>query len=522
VGTTAASERAETAAGPAEAGAKPRRPGLSVRARFTATVALLVTIGLAGSGLIVYVVELRRIDAASVREAAQELDEFRAFARHDQNNPTSAAPLSVQQLLRTFIERNVPDADELLVGWVEGSVRWYYPRDPLVDDPAFLRAAASLADDGGSTRIATRQGEALISTQPVRGDDVDGALVVVSYLDQDRGELRDTMRTYAIVAALSLLTIAWIAWWQAGRLLSPLRTLRRTAEEIGATDLSRRVPESGNDDLTALTRTLNGMLDRLETAFTAQRRFLDDAGHELKTPLTVLRGHLELIDPADPVETEETRTLLLDEVDRMARLVDDLILHAKSGRPDFLSVRLTDPADLVTAVLSKARALGDRRWVLDPGPDTGSDTGPLQVVVDDQRITQALLQLADNAVKHTSPGQEIGMGYRVGGDRLQWWVRDTGPGVHPADRQRVFERFERAYVPVGDEGFGLGLSIVAAISRAHGGTAYVEAPSSGAGSRFVIDIPVVRRDRPSDSVPEDLRSHRLGEDQEVPGPWPGS
>ena len=153
--------------------------------------------------------------------------------------------------------------------------------------------------------------------------------------------------------------------WQSGRLLAPLRTLRETADEITDTDLSRRLPVTGNDDITALTRTVNGMLDRLEEAFVGQRQFLDDAGHELKTPLTVLRGHLELLDVGSPDEIAETRELLLDEVDRMARLVGDLILLAKSDRPDFISRRAVDLTGLTVDVLAKARGLGDRRWSLD-------------------------------------------------------------------------------------------------------------------------------------------------------------
>ncbi len=297
------------------------------------------------------------------------------------------------------------------------------------------------------------------------------------------------MRTYTIVALLSLFIISWVAWWQAGRLLGPLRALRRTADEISATDLSRRVPESGNDDITALSRTVNGMLDRLEAAFVGQRQFLDDAGHELKTPLTVLRGHLELLDGSDPAEFAETRDLLLDEVDRMARLVGDLTLLAKSDRPDFLSLGEIDPSELAVTVLAKARALGDRRWVLDPAT---SAVGGVRVVVDDQRLTQALLQLADNAVKHTVPGDEIRIGATVGDGALRCWVHDNGRGVRPEDRQRIFERFSRARVPVADEGFGLGLSIVSAIARAHGGSAYVADVPAGSGARFVVEVPAVR------------------------------
>jgi signal transduction histidine kinase len=231
------------------------------------------------------------------------------------------------------------------------------------------------------------------------------------------------------------------------------------------------------------------MLDRLEAAFVGQRQFLDDAGHELKTPLTILRGHLELLDPSSPAETAETRTLLLDEVDRMSRLVQDLILLAKSDRPDFLSLGEADLADLVTSVLAKARALGDRSWQLDS--ETHATNGH-PVVVDEQRLTQALLQLADNAVKHTAPGQEIGIGAAIDETELRLWVRDTGRGVAEQDRERIFERFGRSTVESDDEGFGLGLSIVSAIATAHAGTAYVEDPDEGPGARFVMSLPVVR------------------------------
>ena len=221
-----------------------------------------------------------------------------------------------------------------------------------------------------------------------------GALIVVTYYGDARAGLMDTIQTYIVVALLSLLVITAFAAAQSGRLLAPLRTLRETADEITDTDLSRRLPETGNDDITALTRTFNRMLDRLEAAFVGQRQFLDDAGHELKTPLTVLRGHLELLDVGSPAEIAETRELLLDEIDRMSRLVGELILLAKSDRPDFVTPRPVDLAGLTVDTLAKARGLGDRAWTLD---ETASVTVPL----DEQRLTQALLQLCDNAVKHT-------------------------------------------------------------------------------------------------------------------------
>ncbi len=457
----------------------PSRAGLSVRTRITAAVALLVTVALAGAGLIVYWVEGRALDESLQGEVEQELDEFVALQR-------TGDFTTVRDLLEGFLTRNVPADGELLVGWVGDGTLVQYPKDDLVDSPSFQEAVSSLVVDGGTTYLDTDRGEVRITAQPVAQGSQRGALLVVTYLSEDRSELGQTMRTYTLVALLSAVLVTATAAWVSGRLLRPLRTLHQAADTITATDLSRRLPERGNDDITALTRTVNGMLDRLEHAFAGQRQFLDDAGHELRTPLTVLRGHLELLDTGNPQEVAETRALLLDEVDRMARLVGDLIVLAKSDRPDFLEPGATDPSALLAAVLTKASALGERHWVLEASP-----TLPAELVLDGQRVTQALLALADNAVKHTSPGGRIAIGATVVDSTLHCWVQDDGAGIAPGDEARIFGRFGRAVVPAGDEGFGLGLSIVAAIAQAHGGTAYVDRSAPGPGARLAVDVPAV-------------------------------
>jgi signal transduction histidine kinase len=229
------------------------------------------------------------------------------------------------------------------------------------------------------------------------------------------------------------------------------------------------------------------MLDRLENAFIGQRQFLDDAGHELKTPLTIVAGHMELLDVHDPEEVESTRALMLDEVDRMSRLVQDLIMLAKTDRPDFIRLHPVNIAPLLSTVLEKCRALGDRAWVLDGRAE-------LLAEIDEQRITQALLQLASNAVKHTRDGDEIGVGSRVTPEHgLELWVRDTGPGVPDGEKQLIFDRFARGSHHADDDGFGLGLSIVSAIARGHGGSVAVhDAP--GGGAVFTFCLPVARKD----------------------------
>lgn len=460
--------------------------GLTVRTRIALSVAVLVGLALAGAGLVVYALESARIERGVSTRVDQELAEFATL--RDEGVDPEARPVQgftdIRTLIRTFLLRNVPDSDELLVGWWDGGPKVVSDElhEPLVYHPGFVRLVEDRIDRGGTGRIDTRWGEVVVTVQPVSDQARTGAFVVANFLADEHEELDRVMQTYAIVAVLSLGLITALAAWQAGRLLRPVRTLRETAEEITVTDLSRRIPESGHDDISALTRTFNAMLGRLDAAFTGQRQFLDDAGHELKTPLTVIRGHMELLDSADPAEVEATRVLLLDEIDRMSRLVGDLIVLAKSARPDFLQYDAVGIGSLTANVLEKCRALGDRTWVLDELTESPA-------WVDEQRLTQAMLELAQNAVKHTGPGAEIGIGSRVGPhDELLLWVRDTGRGVPDEDKLRIFERFGRSAVPEDDEGFGLGLSIVRAIASAHGGTVHVEDVHPH-GSRFILTLP---------------------------------
>jgi len=472
----------------------PRRfSQVSVRTRITVVITLLTAAAMSGAGLLVYALESSRIERAVNDQIDQEIAEFKKL----EIDPLTGERFDdVGRVLNVFLTRNVPDDDEMLVGYVAGQATERTANrygQEILDEPAYQRAVAATAESGGTTVISSRQfGEVWVTVVPVRNAGSEGSLVIINFLADEHEELDRTLGTYALVALLSLGLIVTIGAFQSGRLLAPLRTLEETARDITTTDLSRRIPEQGNDDITALTRTINLMLERLDAGFTDQRRFLDDAGHELRTPLTVMRGHLELLDHGDPGEIAETRDLMLDEVDRMSRLVGDLIVLAKTRRPDFLAPAVVDLGHLTTALLAKARGLGDRDWQLDA-------TAQGRLTVDEQRITQAVLQLADNAVKHTDPGDTIAIGSSITGDTATIWVRDTGHGVPLAQREAIFERFGRGDVRPGDEGFGLGLSIVRAIAQAHGGTVSVT-DAQPSGARFDLTLPT----------------------EEVSAPWPRS
>jgi signal transduction histidine kinase len=189
----------------------------------------------------------------------------------------------------------------------------------------------------------------------------------------------------------------------------------------------------------------------------------------------------------------------------MARIVDDLILLAKAERPDFVQLGPVELADLTTELLAKARALGDREWTLD-----ACATGVVEA--DAQRLTQAVLNLARNAVEHTAAGDTIAIGSRCSHGELRIWVRDTGAGIEFADQTRIFERFSRGGgAQRRSDGAGLGLAIVQAVATSHRGRVVLES-RPGAGATFTIVLPGT----PADAVPTD----ELPVSEEAT--WPGS
>jgi two-component system, OmpR family, sensor kinase len=462
----------------------------AVRTRIAVWVILLTALALVGAGMAAYFVESDRIDRRVTQAVSQELEEFTKLRDRDTDPQTGRPFTSAKRLMNAALRSNVPDDNEMVVAFWNGQPQLTSPvTDPsfetFAESTAFREAVLGQLARGGSVRMDSPVGEVVMTVQPVNDETTRGAYVPVYFVQGERAEFEAVMRTYALVAAIALALVTLGAWLAAGRLLQPLRQMRATAREISDTDLSRRIDTTGNDDITDLGETFNDMLDRLEHSFAHQRRFLDDAGHELRTPITIVRGHLELLDPERSDETEATRGLVLDEVDRMARLVDDMIVLAKAGRPDFLQLAEADAGILTDEVLDKVRALGDREWKLDERAEGA-------VFVDSQRVTQALVQLAKNAVQHTDPGDVIAIGSRRDADTVRWWVRDTGPGVPPEDAERIFERFQRGDRARGLDGSGLGLSIVRAIATAHGGDVLLDS-SPAEGATFTLVIPLAGR-----------------------------
>lgn len=458
---------------------------LSMRRRIVGSVALLSLLGLLGAGAVGLFVERQRIEARIERLLSQEVAEFRELARGGVDPETGRAFTSADRLIEVSMLRNVPDEHEMHLGFLpDVTIAPVDGEGALHRDPGFRRAVTRHTTPAFGEFESTNTGTVTFAVLPFVMEGRTSYFVAAYFVDRELAELGDTIRSYSVAAAVAWTALVLAAWGLAGRILRPIHELRATASHISDSDLSRRIVVRGDDELSALGRTFNGMLDRLQDALGAQRRMLDDAGHELRTPITVIRGHLELMDTDDRKDVEGTRLLALEELDRMGGLVEDLLVLAKARRPDFLSAEPTDVGDVVRRTVEKAGGLAPRLWQVDAAPS-------VIAVLDTQRITQAMLQLASNAVAVTHEGDQIGMGCSPSPRGVQMWVRDTGPGVPPSERQRIFDRWQSgSHHPMSGSGTGLGLAIVAAIAKAHGGTAWVTSATAAGGAMFVIEIPL--------------------------------
>ena len=289
--------------------------------------------------------------------------------------------------------------------------------------------------------------------------------------------------TAAVIAALVALAL-WIV-----RLgLRPLREIELTADAITAGDLSRRVDHP--DPQTEVGRVgsaLNTMLDQIEASDRRLRRFIADASHELRTPLAAVRAYAELFGrgaSAHPEDLERSMSGITREAERMSLLVDDLLLLARldEGRP--LERKPVDLAAVVREAVDAAR-------VVEPDRPIELSVEPATVTGDEARLRQVLDNLLANARAHTPAGTPVSVELRQVDGRAELSVADHGPGLTEEQAARVFERFYRADTSRAraSGGAGLGLSIVAAVTEAHGGTAEAR-PTPGGGATFVITLPL--------------------------------
>jgi signal transduction histidine kinase len=359
----------------------------------------------------------------------------------------------------------------LLVGALYAGLGWKLRQEPLSDRVAvnqFFRAP-----DGTIYRL--------------EGFVIDEARAFERTVNENTlSQLRDfSFIALAILFGLSLL----VGWIVSGRVLSPIGHITDVARQIQATDLSRRIRLTGpKDELTDLAATFDNMLDRIEEAFSSQRRFVADASHELRNPLAVIRTNLDvaLADPnANTAELRRAAEVARSAGDRMSRMVEDLLMLARlearvETRSDF---QLGDVIDEVAEEFRAAASEGDIAF--------GIKASARSIVNGDRdAIKRALANLLENAIR-LSPGTRIEIDSGAA-DGWTWVaVADQGPGVEPADLEHIFDRFYRADQARArsDGGTGLGLAIVRRIVEVHRGVIRVGS-RPGVGTTFLIWLPV--------------------------------
>lgn len=458
-----------------------KRRAPSARRRILGWYVLLLGTALVASLFLQRALLLSQVTVEVDQAIDQEVAELRSLAVG--NNPETGEPFAsdAAAIFETFLARNVGIEGEAIVTFVGGELF-------NADIAGAALARTDLAVEWMALSEPTRR-EVVIDDTRIRylavpllyqGQQV-GTFVSAVDIGPRLARVERVVRLGALVYGSVFLLASALAWVAAGGVLRPLRDLTDTARTISDSDLSQRIPVEGDDEVAELGRTFNSMLDRLEQAFLVQRRFVDDAGHELRTPITVIRGNLELMSD-DPVERAQTVALVTDELDRMARIVDDLLVLAKAEQPDFIQLHPMDVAEFTQELAAKASALDGRTWKVD-------DVAHVVMVGDRQRLTQAMMNLMRNAVEHTAPEVPVALGSNASGGYVRLWVRDEGPGIHPEERERLFERFARGRTGRRTTGgAGLGLAIVKTIVNAHGGRIDLES-NLGEGSRFTVLFP---------------------------------
>lgn len=460
-----------------------RRRSASVRVRILGWYVALLGVSLVAALFLQRTFLLAQADSDAENALDQEVMELEQLVGGV--DPTTGEPFGgdISAIFDTFLNRNVPLEGEGLLTYVDGSI---YKTDVTGAEIARVPEAerwGALVESERGVFDDPELGEVHYLAVPIGVGEEESGVFVVSVIMENRfAAVDDVVRLGAIVYGSIFLLASALAWIVAGRILRPLTDLTETAMAITDTDLSQRIEIEGDDEITELGRTFNSMLDRLDEAFASQRRFVDDAGHELRTPITIIRGNLEVMGD-DPGEREETLALVTDELDRMSRIVDDLLDLAKAEQPDFIQLAPMDLGEFTNDLVAKASALDDREWVAE-----GIDH--VVIDADRHRLNQAMMNLIRNAAEHSPAGSRVRIGSRLDWrGRAHLWVRDEGAPISAADQERIFDRFARVESERRKtEGAGLGLAIVAAIAEAHGGEVGVETPHGG-GNVFTVTFP---------------------------------
>lgn len=452
--------------------------------RILAIYCLLILLSFSGSIVAIRRVLLFRLQERIEQAIEQEIKEFRLLV--DGKDPDTAQPFgeNIKAIFNVFLQRNIPISNEYTIALLPDGFHDSIPKDlpPSIDRNSTMVKYWQQLTVRESREIGNPEERIKYWAEPIEiNGKIQGVFVVAIATQSERQEVQEAILSIIVVTMITMVITSILAWVFAGKVLTPLRLLTKTAREITESNLEQRIEVKGKDEVTQLSITFNEMLDRLESAFNTQKNFLNDVGHELKTPITIVQGHLELMGVSSE-EQQETKEVVLDELERMNRLIDDLMFLAKSEQPDFLHLDNIQVSTLTEEIFAKAKVIADRHWQLD-------EVGQGVIMADRQRLIQAITNLAQNATKHTRPEDTIAIGSATRKNHVCLWVRDTGTGIAPEEQQKIFQRFQTGSNNRGTKSTGLGLSIVKAIAQAHGGRIQLYS-CLHQGSTFTLVLPI--------------------------------
>ena len=439
--------------------------------------------------LSVVVLTLESYFATSYESVAAKglISELRAFSHAATLRPTTQ---SLEEFAVSYLHTHaLASGDAVLVLFANGSrvqttgaTSFFASPDvnALAKSPPTRSFARSVTIDHVPVELA--------SVSLYEGTTFAGTVVATADLTPFASERTRVLELSLAEAAVALLAGVAGSYFLLRQLLRTVGRITSTADDLGRSSINQRLGDQGRDDeVNDLARTFDEMLDRIEAMVQAQSRLLADVSHQLRTPLTVARGHLEVLmrtGPTDTAAVNETLDLVVDEISHMGTMVERLLMLGHAMDPEFLD---TEPVDLRTLLgdcFAATRVLAPREFILRAIPD-------VILVIDEAKVRGAVLNLVANAVNATQPGDTISLGASLdeGRDEIEIVVEDSGPGIPPDMRAQALVRFARPGARVAG-GSGLGLAIVKAVSEAHAGRVIIGDSALG-GARVAMVLPLV-------------------------------
>jgi signal transduction histidine kinase len=450
----------------------------SIRARVTATAAVVLIVVLIAASLALLVLQRVQLTEQLDESLIGYAEEISLTLPATLSAVPDAPAMSASEPAPTLQPRGDDDSVIQIVsadGDVLASTANYRNRPAL----------PSLSADASRRRYTSRliAGEPAYRVLSMRAGDLTIHVAApIDDIDESIGALR-----LGLAAAIPIVAIvlAALIWWLVGRTLQPVEEIRAEVATISGKSLHRRVPEpAGTDEINRLAVTMNSMLDRVERSSASQQRFVADASHELRSPLTRIRSELE-VDLAHP-ETAElmaTQRSVLAEAEQMQRLIDDLLTLARHDDDPAGSKRRAafDLDDVVMREIQRMTPTGSLRI-------DSRGVSAAQVVGDEAQLTRAVRNVLDNAARHARAAITVTLAEDDG--RVILTITDDGPGIPSEQHEQVFERFSRVddARTRDDGGTGLGLAIARTIVEAHNGTIRVD-PDHYPGARIIIEFP---------------------------------